>query len=318
MDFPIIISLLAFVMCVLASLAVYTYLNSREASKVWNRRVEGRSETVDATAEEARWGQSVKRQLSELLQTVGKTNQPTDQKEILNLRQALITAGYRSVHAPVMFLGAKILCALLVLLSFAVIPHKWLGFPSATNLIMFHVIAAGAGYYAPALWLRSTIDRRQQTIMRALPDALDLMVVCVEAGLGLDQAINRVADEIKLSHKELSEEFRLLGLELRAGVARTDALRNLSRRIDLDEIKSLIALLIQTDRFGTSIGQALRVHSDAMKVSRQMKAEERAAKIPVKLLLPLILFIFPSVFIAVLGPGAIRIIRTLLPTLGHQ
>ena len=110
----------------------------------------------------------------------------------------------------------------------------------------------------------------------------------------------------------------LVGLELRAGVARTDALRNLSRRVDLEEIKSLIALLIQTDRFGTSIGQALRVHSEAMKVSRQMRAEERAAKIPVKLLLPLILFIFPSVFIAILGPGVIKIIRTLLPTLGQH
>lgn len=317
MDFPIIISLLAFVMCLLASLAVYTYLNSREASKIWSRRVEGQSEISDAT-EGAGWGQSVKQHLSELLRSVGKTNQPTDRQEVLDLRQALITAGYRSAHAPIIFLGAKTLCGVLALGVFAVIPHKWLGFPSATNLIMFHVIAAGAGYYAPSLWLRSAIDRRQQTIMRALPDALDLMVVCVEAGLGLDQAINRVADEIRLSHNELSEEFRLLGLELRAGVARTDALRNLSRRIDLDEIKSLIALLVQTDRFGTSIGQALRVHSDAMKVSRQMKAEERAAKIPVKLLLPLILFIFPSVFIAVLGPGVIRIIRTLLPTLGHQ
>jgi tight adherence protein C len=263
-------------------------------------------------------GQSIKREVLELLNSLGKTNQPADQQEVLNLRQALITAGYRSAHAPVIFLGAKILCALWVLLSFALIPHKWLGFPSTTNLIMYHVLAAGAGYYAPALWLRSTIDRRQQTIMRALPDALDLMVICVEAGLGLDQAIKRVADEIKLAHKELSEEFHLLGLELRAGVARTDALKNLSRRIDLDEIKSLIALLVQTDRFGTSIGQALRVHSDGMKVSRQMKAEERAAKIPVKLLLPLILFIFPSVFIAILGPGAIRIIRTLVPTLGQH
>ena len=318
MDFPTIISLLAFVMCILASLAVYTHLNSREASKVWSRRVEGRSETVDALAEDMGWGQSVKRQLSELLHTLGKTNQPTDQKEVLSLRQALITAGYRSAHAPIAFLGAKMLCALGLLLCLVLVPHKWLGFPSTTNLIMFYVIAAGAGYYAPALWLRNTIGHRQQAIMRALPDALDLMVVCVEAGLGLDQAINRVADEIKLSHKELSEEFHLLGLELRTGVARTDALRNLSRRIDLDEIKSLIALLVQTDRFGTSIGQALRVHSEGMKVSRQMKAEERAGKMPVKLLLPLILFIFPSVFIVVLGPGAISIIRTLLPALGQH
>jgi tight adherence protein C len=318
MDFPLIISLLAFIMCVLASLAVYTHRTSREASKLWSRRVEGRPETLDAPPKDAGWGPSITRTLSELLHSLGKTNQPTDQKEALNLRQALITAGYRSAHAPIAFLGAKMLCAMVSLLCLILVPHKWLGFPSTTNLIMFYVVAAGVGYYTPALWLRNTIDRRQQTILRALPDALDLMVVCVEAGLGLDQAINRVADESKLAHKELSEEFHLLGLELRAGVARTDALRNLSRRIDLDEIKSLIALLVQTDRFGTSIGQALRVHSDAMKVSRQMKAEERAAKIPVKLLLPLILFIFPSVFIAIIGPGAIRIIRTLLPTFGQH
>lgn len=318
MDFPIIISLLAFVMCILTSLALYAYLNTREASKVWSRRVEGRPETLNNAAQKVGWGRSVTQHVSDLLQILGKANQPTDQAEVFNLRQSLITAGYRSSHAPIFFLGAKILCAIVALLSLALVPHKWLGFPSATNLIMCYVLAAGAGYYAPALWLRSTISRRKHTIMHALPDALDLMVVCVEAGLGLDQAINRVADEIKLSHEELSEEFHLLGLELRAGVARTDALRNLSRRVDLEEIKSLIALLIQTDRFGTSIGQALRVHSEAMKVSRQMRAEERAAKIPVKLLLPLILFIFPSVFIAILGPGVIKIIRTLLPTLGQH
>jgi tight adherence protein C len=184
-------------------------------------------------------------------------------------------------------------------------------------LLVFYVLAAGGGYYAPGFWLRSAIGRRKQTIMRALPDALDLMVVCVEAGLGLDQAINRVAEEIKFSHKELSEEFHLLGLELRAGVARTDALRNLSRRVDLEEIKSLIALLVQTDRFGTSIGQALRVHSEAMKVSRQMKAEERAAKLPVKLLFPLLFFIFPSLFIVIIGPAVIKVIRTLLPSMGQ-
>jgi tight adherence protein C len=315
MDFPIIISLLAFVMCILTSMAVYIYMNSREASKVLSRRVEGRDEALDVSPLDAGLGQSLKRQFSELLQTLGKANQPTDQTEVLNLRQALITAGYRSAHAPILFLGAKIVFALLTLVSLALVPHKWLGFPSTTNLLMFHLLAAAAGYYSPSIWLRSTISRRKQTIMRALPDALDLMVVCVEAGLGLDQAINRVAGEIELAHKELSEEFHLLGLELRAGVARTDALRNLSRRIDIDEIKSLIALLVQTDRFGTSIGQALRVHSEAMKVSRQMKAEERAAKLPVKLLFPLIFFIFPSLFIVILGPAAIRIFRILLPTL---
>jgi tight adherence protein C len=317
MDFPIIMSVFAFMACLLTSLAVYIYLNSREASKVWSRRVEGRDEALDVSPLDAGLGQSLKRQFSNLLQTLGKANQPTDQAEVLNLRKALITAGYRSARAPVFFLGAKMFCAMVGLLCLSLFPHKWLGFPSTTNLIMFYVLAAGAGYYAPSVWLRTIIGRRKETIMHALPDALDLMVVCVEAGLGLDQAINRVADEIKLSHNELSEEFHLLGLELRAGVARTDALRNLSRRIDLEEVKSLIALLVQTDRFGTSIGQALRVHSEAMKVGRQMKAEERAAKLPVKLLLPLIFFIFPSLFIIILGPAVIRIIRVLLPSLAH-
>src|SRR6476659_4499808 len=317
MDFPIIVSLLAFVMCLLTSLALYTYLNSREASKAWTRRVEGRS-AIPEKPDDGGWGQSVIRQISELLQILGKANQPTDQAEILTLRQSLITAGYRSPHAPIFFLGAKILCAIVAVTTLALIPPKWLGFPTTVNFITLYFLLAGAGYYSPVLWLRTAISHRKETIIRALPDTLDLMVVCVEAGLGLDQAISRVADEIKLSHKELSEELHLLGLELSAGVARTDALKNLGRRIDLEEIKSLIALLIQTDRFGTSIGQALRVHSEAMKVRRQMKAEERAAKIPVKLLLPLILFIFPSVFIVIIGPGAIRIIRTLLPSLGHH
>jgi len=155
-------------------------------------------------------------------------------------------------------------------------------------------------------------NQRKEWIRAGLPDALDLMVVCVVAGTGLDAAINRVAEEMELSNQPLSQEFKTLGLELRAGKSRQDALRNLAFRTDLEEVSSLVTLLIQTEKFGTSIAQALRVHSEAMRTRRFQKAEEIAAKLPIKLVFPLILFILPSLFVVILGPAAITIFRTLL------
>ena len=168
------------------------------------------------------------------------------------------------------------------------------------------------------MWLRKTIARRQDALQRAIPDALDLMVVCVEAGLGLDQAIGRVGEEVKRTHPTLGDELNLLALELRTGVTRQEALRNLAHRTDLEEVRNLVAILVQTDRFGTSIGQALRVHADSMRTTRRLKAEELAAKLPVKLLLPLIFFIFPSMFIVTIGPACIRMVRVLFPALLGQ
>jgi tight adherence protein C len=141
------------------------------------------------------------------------------------------------------------------------------------------------------------------------------MVVCVEAGLVLDQAIGRVGEEVKRTHPKLSDELSLLSMELRTGVSRSEALRNLSHRTDLEEVRNLVALLVQTDRFGTSIGQALRVHADSMRATRRLRAEELAAKLPVKLLFPLIFFIFPCMFIVLLGPAAIQMMRVLFPAL---
>jgi len=160
------------------------------------------------------------------------------------------------------------------------------------------------------------VNQRKEKILQGLPDALDLMVVCAEAGVGLDASIHRVGEEMKLTNKPLSEEFKLLNLELRAGKQRRDALKNLAMRTDLDDVKSLVTLLVQTERFGTSIAQALRVHSDAMRTQRFQRAEEVAAKLPVKLVFPLILFIFPSLFVTILGPAVIRIYKILLPALG--
>jgi tight adherence protein C len=150
--------------------------------------------------------------------------------------------------------------------------------------------------------------------MEGFPDALDLLVVCVEAGMGLDAAIKRVGEEMKLSNKILSDELNLLNLEFRAGKPRQSALRNLAIRTGLEEMSNFVTLLIQTDRFGTSVARALRVHSESMRTRRYQKAEETATKLPVKLVFPLILFILPTLFITILGPAAIKIIRVLIPT----
>lgn len=316
MSSPLLISLLAFLFCFLAGAAVYVYMTSREAVRIWKRRVENRMES-SSTDQQVGLLESLRIQFSQLIERLGNAMKPSDEAEVSSLRQSLISAGYRHPRAPILLLGSKLFCASGLLVGMAIIPTKTLGFPSISSLIMYYVLAGFVGYYLPDYWLRWTISSRKTRILHALPDALDLMVVCVEAGLGLDQAINRVGEEIKFAHTDLSDELNLLGLELRTGVTRTDALRNLSKRIDLEEFRSLVALLIQTDRFGTSVGQALRVHSDSMKVSRRMKAEEMAAKLPVKLLFPLLFFIFPNMFIVVLGPAAIRVIRTLLPALSH-
>ena len=169
------------------------------------------------------------------------------------------------------------------------------------------------GFYLPDLWLYNRILRRQDEIRKGLPDALDLLVVCVEAGMGLDSAISRVAGEITLTHKTLGEELKLYGLEQRAGKTREAALKSLGARIDIDDVDSLVSLLVQTDKFGTSLAQALRVYSDTFRTKRYMKAEEIAARLGAKLLFPLILFIFPSLFVAILGPAVITLMGTAMP-----
>jgi tight adherence protein C len=315
MDVPLIVALVTFLAVVLASSAVFLYFNSREALQTWRRRADGASGTTESEGVPTGMAEMLKEQLQAVLEWFGKFNQSSNVEEVRATRRQLINAGYRSAKAPIFFLGAKLLFVIVMVGLLALIPAKVLGFPSALNLTFYYVMAAACGYYAPALWLRRTIGSRKDALQRAIPNALDLMVVCVEAGLGLDQAIGRVGDEVKLAHPELSDELNLLALELRTGMSRQAALRNLAHRTDLEEVRNLVALLIQTDRFGTSIGQALRVHADAMRTTRRLKAEELAAKLPVKMLLPLIFFIFPCMFIVLLGPAAIQMIRFLFPAL---
>ena len=219
----------------------------------------------------------------------------------------LVRAGWRSRHGLWLFGGAKTL--LLISLPFLAAPLFWpLGLHTGslgwwTALLS----AASAGYLLPDLALRWQLARRQQALFRAFPDALDLLRVCVQAGLGLDAAIARVGREMQLSSPTLSEEWRLTGLELRAGASRSQALRHMADRVGLPDIDAMVTMLIQADRFGTRMADALQVHADALRTQRKLRAEEAAAKLPVKLLIPLVFCIFPALLTVMLGPVGISL-----------
>jgi len=261
-------------------------------------------------------GSMIKDRFLRIIRSVGEKITPKSEDELSHLRKTFLNAGYRGEKAPIIFFGMKGLLAIFLAVIFILIKTFFLKTMTSLNLTLFSLILALIGFYLPNLWLQMRIARRKEKILKGFPDALDLMVVCVEAGTGLDAAINRVGEEMKLSNKVLSEEFKLLSLELRAGKPRRDALRNLALRTDLEDVNSLMSLLIQTEKFGTSIGQALRVYSDSMRTKRYQKAEEIAAKLPVKLVFPLIIFIFPALFVVVVGPAAVKIYKILLPALG--
>jgi tight adherence protein C len=211
--------------------------------------------------------------------------------------------------------GIKILAALGVFVP-AFLFRQYI--PVFPLLQMVLAIAAGsAAYFAPNWVLDSLVSRRQETIKFALPDALDLMVVCVEAGLGLDQAILSVSTELEVTHKEISEEFKLVTLEMQAGKRRTEALRNLADRTGEPELRKLVAILVQTDRFGTSMAESLRTHSDFMRVRRRQEAEERAGKVGVKLVFPIFFCILPSMLVVVAGPGLLMILKQLFPMMNQ-
>ena len=228
------------------------------------------------------------------------------------MRIRFLKAGIRRKNAGTIFWGAKgFFCIFLVVLFFIC---RFTVFKVLNNQIAvgLAVLIALVGFYLPDLWMTIKSNNRREKLLEGIPDALDLLVVCVEAGMGLDGAINRVAEETKLTSPILSDEFKLLNLELRAGKSRQDALRNLAMRTNIDAMNSLVTLLIQTDKFGTSVAKALQVFSDSFRTQRYQKAEEFAAKMPVKLIFPLILFIFPSLFVVILGPAAIRIYENII------
>jgi tight adherence protein C len=175
------------------------------------------------------------------------------------------------------------------------------------------LLGAGAGYVLPSFWVGRKTTKRQKQIRNGLPDALDLLIVCIEAGSGIDQAIIKASDELDISYPALAEEMRLISTEIRAGKPRLEAFKNFASRTKVDEVRSLVAMLIQTDRFGTSIAQALRTHAEVSRTKRRQDAEERAAKISVKLVFPLVLCLFPSLYVAILGPAVVDYIKVFKP-----
>jgi tight adherence protein C len=252
--------------------------------------------------------------LSFLGERVGPVKPTDNLADYRRMRLRFLKAGLHKANAPAIFWGTKVFLMISLPVSFFLVRITVFDLLDTTVLIALCIFFALFGFYLPDIWIHIKIGRRKRKISDGIPDALDLLVVCVEAGLGLDAAISRVAEELSLTNKPLSDEFKLLNMELMAGRSREDALRNLAVRTDLEDLNSLVTLLIQTDKFGTSIADALRVYSDSFRTKRYQRAEEIAAKLPVKLVFPSILFIFPSIFVVILGPAAIRIFQIFITT----
>jgi tight adherence protein C len=227
---------------------------------------------------------------------------PKSPKEMTRLRKRLARAGYHGAMAPVYYTIAELAlpAALFLLMIYLLGPRQ--------GLILGGLLAL-LGYMIPGFWLGRQIVKRRKQIANGLPDALDLLIVCVEAGMGLDQAIAKAADELAVSHPPLAEELNIITTEIRAGKPRIEAFRNFAERTKVDDVRQLVSMLVQTDRFGTSIAQALRTQADVSRTKRRQRAEERAAKIGVKLVFPLVFFLFPAMYVVTLGPAIIRFVR---------
>jgi len=228
---------------------------------------------------------------------------PKSPKEMSQLQRTLTRAGYPSSRAVTVYSIAEVVLPLLLFFGTVTV----LGF--SAGLVPALVLAV-VGYFAPSFWISHKTTLRQKEIRNGLPDALDLLTVCVEAGSGLDQAVAKASEELRVSHPALADEFATVTTEIRAGMARIEAFRNFSRRTGVEEVRSLVSMLTQTDRFGTSIGEALRVHAEMSRTKRRQLAEERAGKVGVKLVFPLALCLFPALYVVCFGPVVVQIYHT--------
>jgi tight adherence protein C len=229
---------------------------------------------------------------------------PKSQAEISVVQQRLVRAGYRSDSAVHFFYGAKAVVPLILcVLAFTTGAGSYSPF-------FVYLTAIGLGFLLPDFWLGNRITARQSRIRRGLPDVLDLLVICIEAGLSLDQAVARTAEELNIAQPAVCDELAIVVLEQRAGSPRADAWKHLAERTNVDSVRNLVSVLVQSEKFGTSIAKTLRVHSDTLRTQRRQKVEEQAAKTTVKLVFPLVLFIFPSLFLVTLGPAMITIMES--------
>jgi tight adherence protein C len=301
----LIVALLTFVALMLLAGALYFWMTPTATAQ--------RLQALAPAAQDRGWTET----MVKLVGPFAHFSLPTAGMDATPLRLRFLNAGIRHESAPLLYFGAK---TLLPLVAALVVYSLMLtaGATDSTELLFYPLLAALVGCYLPNLVLHWMAAGRKREIFESFPDAADLMLVCVEAGMGLDAALGKVAEEIRIKSAALADELHWTNLEMRAGSTREKTLHNLAARTGVEEIHSFAAMLTQADRFGTSIGDSLRVFSDDLRHKRQMRAEELAAKIPTKMLLPLVLCIFPSIVMVVLGPALISILRTVLPMMaGH-
>jgi tight adherence protein C len=313
-NIKLIITSFTFFALFLFCFGIVQYIRQREKRRELLEKIGGSGQTSVIQYEEANKntsGESIFTPFLNFFKLLGDRIS-FDPSHESRMRIRFLRAGIRMKNAGTIFWGAKGFFCILLTAVFFIFRFTTFGALNNHMAVGLSVLIALVGFYLPNIWLIIKSDIRREKLFEGLPDALDLLVVCVEAGMGLDGAIHRVAEETKLTNPILSNELKLLNLELRAGKSRQDALRNLALRTNIDAVNSLVTLLIQTDKFGTSVANALRVFSDSFRTQRYQKAEEFAAKMPVKLVFPLVLFIFPSLFVVILGPAAITIYKNII------
>jgi tight adherence protein C len=301
----LIVALLIFTALMLAAGALYFWATPTAA--------EQRLQALAPAAQDSGWTETAVK----LIGPFAQLSSPTEGMDATPLRLRFLNAGIRHEQAPLLYFGIKTLLPIATALAVYVLMLAY-GTTDTSQLLLYPLVAALAACYLPNLVLRRMAAYRKREIFENFPDAADLMLVCVEAGLGLDAALGKVTEEIRIKSEALAEELHWTNLEMRAGSTREKALRNLAARTGVDEIHTFTAMLTQADRFGTSIGESLRVFSEDLRHKRQMRAEELAAKIPTKMLFPLVTCIFPAVVMVVMGPAIIRIVRMLAPMLAGQ
>ena len=315
MNIMFIVSIIIFVVVMLSAILIYLYISSKVTSRALMARIDHGSALVASTDTKQmdKGPGHLKQFFTATASAFGNLAKPKSTEDISHIRKDLLNIGYRGKNAVVIFIGIRVICALIppaTLFLFLLFVPTHL---THIRLMTFYILLVSAGYYLPTLWLRLKIAKRHEKLRNSFPDAVDMMVVCVEAGMGMDAAIERVGREIEFENDALSDELKLYNKEMRVGKTRRQALKDLAMRTGLEEMKTLATLLIQTDKFGTSVAQALKVHSDFMRMQRYQRAEERAAKLTVKLVIPLVLCLLPSVFVVILGPAIINAIRANQP-----
>jgi len=312
-NFVWIITAIAFMAFFLLCIGVLQYSRIRSKQQEMIAKIRSSGFSAQAASDDLSGEKvSLRARLAHFFSRLGNRYVPQNTVDYSKMRTKFLRAGIRSQNASSILWGTKIFLLIFFPAVFLAFRLTVLNIVSNPLSLAISLFLALMGFYLPDIWLQNKGERRRAKLLEGLPDALDLLVVCVEAGMGIDGAFNRVAEEIKLSNPELSEEFKLFNLELRAGKSRQSALRNLSARSGLEEVESLVTLLIQTDKFGTSVASALRIYSDTFRTQRYQRAEEIAAKLTVKLIFPLILFIFPALFVVIMGPAAISVYNTFI------